>query len=98
VTLEAPPISAEANGQAQWKSRKLVRHNYLPQDVPHGQGKANFILDNLIASGKAKPMVIVMANGYARRAGQPTPDLAGKPFNSPEMRKAIKDMMSAKTI
>ncbi len=59
------------------------------------QGKANFILDNLIASGKAKPMIIVMANGYARRAGQPAPDLAGKPFNSPEMRKAIKDMMSA---
>ena len=59
------------------------------------QGKANFILDNLIASGKAKPMIIVMANGYARRAGQPAPDLAGKPFGSPEMRKAMQDMMSA---
>jgi enterochelin esterase-like enzyme len=59
------------------------------------QGKANFILDNLVASGRAKPMIIVMANGYARRAGQPTPDLAGKPFGSPEMRKAMQDMMSA---
>ncbi len=59
------------------------------------QGKANFILDNLIASRKAKPMIIVMANGYARRAGQPAPDLAGKPFGSPEMRKAMQDMMSA---
>jgi enterochelin esterase family protein len=59
------------------------------------QGKANFILDNLIASGKAKPMIIVMANGYARRAGQPAPDLAGKPFGSPEMRKAMQEMMSA---
>jgi enterochelin esterase family protein len=59
------------------------------------QGKANFILDNLIASGKAKPMIIVMANGYARRAGEPVPDLAGKPFGSPEMRKAMQDMMSA---
>ena len=29
------------------------------------QGKVNFILDNLIASGKAKPMIIVMDNGYA---------------------------------
>ena len=37
------------------------------------QGKANFILDNLIATGKAKPMIVVMANGYARRAGQPFP-------------------------
>ena len=32
------------------------------------QGHANFILDNLIASGEAEPMIIVMANGYARRA------------------------------
>jgi enterochelin esterase-like enzyme len=58
------------------------------------QGKANFILDNLLASGKAKPMIIVMANGYARRAGLSAPDLAGKPFGSPEMRKAMQDMMS----
>jgi hypothetical protein len=30
------------------------------------QGHANFILDNLIASGTAKPMLVVMAYGYAR--------------------------------
>jgi len=59
------------------------------------QGRANFIMDNLIASGKAKPMIIVMANGYARRAGQPAPNLSGKGFGSPEMRKAMEDMMSA---
>ncbi|RKD13291.1 esterase [Pelobium manganitolerans] len=29
------------------------------------QGKANLILDNLIAEQKAKPMIIVMDNGYA---------------------------------
>jgi enterochelin esterase-like enzyme len=29
------------------------------------QGKANLILDNLIADGKAFPMIIVMDNGYA---------------------------------
>ena len=29
------------------------------------QGKANFILDNLIASGSTRPMIVVMANGYA---------------------------------
>ena len=33
------------------------------------QGRANVILDNLIAAGKAKPMIVVMAYGYARRAG-----------------------------
>jgi enterochelin esterase family protein len=58
------------------------------------QGKANFILDNLIAAGKAKPMIVVMANGYARRAGQPLPP-PGAAFGSPEMRKAMQDMMSA---
>jgi enterochelin esterase-like enzyme len=34
------------------------------------QGKANFIVDNLISAGKAKPMIIVMDRGYATRAGQ----------------------------
>jgi enterochelin esterase-like enzyme len=32
------------------------------------QGRVNFILDNLIAAGKARPMVIVMENGYAVNA------------------------------
>jgi enterochelin esterase-like enzyme len=34
------------------------------------QGRANFILDNLIAAKKAKPMIIVMDNGYADRVGR----------------------------
>jgi enterochelin esterase-like enzyme len=39
------------------------------------QGRANFILDNLIAEGKAKPMIIVMETGYAGApgAGGPPP-------------------------
>ena len=32
-------------------------------------GRANYILDNLIAAGKAKPMVVVMTDGHASRAG-----------------------------
>jgi enterochelin esterase-like enzyme len=59
------------------------------------QGHANFILDNLIAAGSCKPMIVVMAYGYARRAGQPAPDLWGKPFGSPEMLKAMQDMAAA---
>jgi len=59
------------------------------------QGHANFILDNLIAAGSCKPMIVVMAYGYARRAGQPAPDLTGKPFGSPEMLKAMQDMAAA---
>jgi enterochelin esterase family protein len=59
------------------------------------QGRANFILDNLIAAGTCKPMIVVMAYGYARRAGQPAPDLTGKPFGSPEVMKAMQDMAAA---
>lgn len=33
------------------------------------QGHVNFILDNLIAAGKARPMIVVMEKGYATRAG-----------------------------
>jgi enterochelin esterase-like enzyme len=56
------------------------------------QGRANFILDNLIADGSAKPMIVVMAYGYARRAGAPVPDLSGLPRDSPERWKAVQDM------
>ena len=34
-------------------------------------GRAQFILDNLIAEKKALPMIIVMNNGFATRAGAP---------------------------
>jgi enterochelin esterase-like enzyme len=39
------------------------------------QGKANLILDNLIAEKKAVPMIIAMDNGYATLSGD------NKPFN-----------------
>lgn len=58
------------------------------------QGHANFILDNLLAEGKCKPMVVVMAYGYARRAGQPPPHLNSKPFGSAEMLQMMRDMAS----
>ncbi len=59
------------------------------------QGRANFLLDNLIAAKSCKPMIVVMAYGYARRAGEVPPDLTGKPFGSPEMMKAMQDMFAA---
>lgn len=33
------------------------------------QGRANFILDNLLAAGRARPMIVVMDNGYGTRPG-----------------------------
>jgi enterochelin esterase-like enzyme len=56
------------------------------------QGHANFILDNLLAEGKCKPMIVVMAYGYAARADHPFPDFMSKPWGSPEMLKGMQDM------
>jgi enterochelin esterase family protein len=58
------------------------------------QGHANFILDNMIAAGEAKPMIVVMSSGYAQRAGTTPMNLAGKPFGSPEVMKAMQDMFT----
>jgi enterochelin esterase family protein len=44
------------------------------------QGRMNFIMDNLIADGKARPMIVVMDRGYATRAGA-TPEAL--PFRRP---------------
>ena len=41
------------------------------------QGKANFILDNLINSRQAVPMIVVMDNGYARKPGVIPPNSWG---------------------
>ncbi|MBS1854629.1 MAG: esterase [Acidobacteria bacterium] len=43
------------------------------------QGRANLILDNLIAARKAVPMIIVTDNGYASRPGQVTAPSGGAP-------------------
>ena len=59
------------------------------------QGNANFILDNLIAAKSCKPMIVVMAYGYAHRAGEAPVDLLAKGFGSPEMLKAMQDMAAA---
>jgi enterochelin esterase family protein len=52
-------------------------------------GRANDILDNLIAEGKAKPMMVVMPSGWTPSGGQVmTSDAAKDPFND-EMIKDI---------
>ncbi|HET6381880.1 MAG TPA: alpha/beta hydrolase-fold protein [Armatimonadota bacterium] len=40
-------------------------------------GRAGFILDNLIAAGKAKPMIVVMPAGHTRRSGEQAPPPRG---------------------
>ncbi len=58
------------------------------------QGHADFILDNLIAAGACRPMIVVMAYGYAKRPGDSPVDFMGKPLGSPDALKAMQDMES----
>jgi len=54
-------------------------------------GHANFILDNLIAEGKAKPMIVVMTLGYG------APEIVLGPrasFSSPALRKKNLDLFT----
>ena len=46
------------------------------------QGRVGFILDNLIAERKARPMLVVMEQGYARRPGDTAP-VPGPPRGRP---------------
>ena len=59
------------------------------------QGRANFILDNLLAERKASPMIVVMAYGYARRAGEPTPPPASGSAPAPEARQRMMQEMAS---
>jgi enterochelin esterase family protein len=43
-------------------------------------GRAGFILDNLIASKKARPMIVVMPAGHTRAPGNPLSSAAADPF------------------
>ncbi len=51
------------------------------------QGRVSFIMDNLIAERKARPMLVVMEQGYARKPGeappQPGPPRTAKPGEKP---------------
>jgi enterochelin esterase family protein len=65
------------------------------------QGRMAFIMDNLISEHKAKPMIVVMEQGYARRPGEqppapPRPPAAGQNAPRPDfsrMFSAFEDVM-----
>ncbi len=56
-------------------------------------GRAGFILDNLLAEKKAKPMIIVMPNGSLPRPTNLPPATPGAPPN-PEVTAALQDRFS----
>ena len=48
----------------------ILQHGYGEDETGWiRQGKAQFILDNLIAAGRAEPMIVVMDRGYANQPG-----------------------------
>jgi len=47
-------------------------------------GRAAQIMDNLIAQGKSKPMIVVMTNGNANQAGAPN-DVTDVPLQGDAM-------------
>ena len=59
------------------------------------QGRANFILDNLIAAGQAQPMIVVMESGYA---SAPPPDLPPGPDFMRQMSAAFGSLLVNDTI
>jgi enterochelin esterase family protein len=57
------------------------------------QGKANLILDNLIAEKKAAPMIIVMDKGYATKPNQTPPQSGGAPARGAGGMSAFEEVM-----
>jgi len=57
-------------------------------------GRAGFIMDNLIAAGKAKPMIVVMPAGHTRAFGGPPASGARPPADEFE-QDFVKDVMPA---
>lgn len=61
------PPDYEKNTKSRYPVLYLLHGSYEDETGWSNQGRANFILDNLIAEKKAVPMIIVMDNGYAFR-------------------------------
>jgi enterochelin esterase-like enzyme len=58
----------------------ILQHGAGENETGWGrQGRMNFIMDNLINAGKAKPMIVVMDNGYAEYAHKPNQSVAPDP-------------------
>jgi enterochelin esterase-like enzyme len=57
------------------------------------QGKANIILDNLIAEKKAVPMIIVMDKGYATKPNQTPPQGGASPARGAGGMSAFEEVM-----
>ncbi len=65
------PPGYEENQNIRYPVLYLQHGSFEDESGWSRQGKANLILDNLIAENKAVPMIIVMDNGYAFKPQEP---------------------------
>lgn len=72
------PPNFDTSGKTKYPVLYLIHGGSDTEETWTKVGKANFIADNLIAQGKAKPMIIVMPYGNVRPAPMPdfTKDVA----------------------
>lgn len=68
-TLVYTPPGYDRNTQARYPVLILQHGSGENETGWTRQGRAQFILDNLIAAGKAVPMIVVMDRGYATKIG-----------------------------
>src|SRR5688572_7506544 len=73
------PPGFNANGKTKYPVLYLIHGGSDTEETWTKVGRANFIADNLIAQGKAKPMIIVMPYGNVRPA--PMPDFTKDVIN-----------------
>ncbi|HEX8235255.1 MAG TPA: alpha/beta hydrolase-fold protein [Abditibacteriaceae bacterium] len=63
------PPNYETNGSARYPVLYLQHGSGEDERGWSVQGRVSFIMDNLIAAQKAKPMLVVMEKGYAEKPG-----------------------------
>lgn len=79
VLVYTPP-NFDASGKTKYPVLYLIHGGSDTEETWTKVGNANFIADNLIAQGKAKPMIIVMPYGNVRPA--PIPDFTKDVVNN----------------
>lgn len=70
-------------GKQQYPVFYLLHGGGGDEDAWYTLGRANIILDNLIAQGNAKPMIVVMPNGNANQYAAPGVGLPAQPMPAP---------------
>ncbi len=87
ATVYTPPGYDPADASKRYPVMYLCHGGGQDEDKWQAEGRACQILDNLVASGKAKPMIVVMPNGNSGQyASQGEAPVDGRRPRQPRMR------------